>query len=123
MEKVFPLKKSMKVFCWILAVVSIPLIVTLPATVLMVMMALRAKFVAREDGFSATWLMTTTVPWKEITQVEWGRAAGGIMGSLMGRPLTYYLNGKRIKGIMVNGYERPEEILALFKERANVVPK
>jgi hypothetical protein len=122
MQKVFPLKTSMKVFCWIMAVICLPLIVTIPGTVLMLMLGLRGKFVANDDSFSATWIMTTTVPWKEVTQVEWGRPAGGVVGALMGRPLHYFRNGKRCKGILVNSYERTAEILALFKERSNVAP-
>lgn len=122
--KVYPLKTGMKVFCWIMAVICLPLVITIPGTVLMIMLAVRGKFVVHQDKCSFTWIRTRELAWSEISKIEWGWHAAGLMGLLMGKPLHYYdKEGKKAAfGIMVESYNDTDAILEAFKTHAGLEP-
>jgi hypothetical protein len=119
-DRVYHLKTNMKVLCWVVGVICIPLIVTIPAAVLMIMLAVRARLELRQDRLLAVWVRTREIPYSEIGGLSWGaQNAGGLMGMLMGRPIHYHdLQGNRkFWGIMVEAYENRDEALGELEAR------
>jgi hypothetical protein len=122
-EKVYGLKKGMKIFAWIMGIICIPLIVTIPGAILMIMLATRAKLVIRQDKMIATWIKTREYNWSELSGVSWGINKAGLIGALMGRPLhTHDKDGKKAPwGVMVNAYLNTEEILEEIEKRVELI--
>lgn len=122
-EKVFPLKKGMKVFCWIMGIICIPLIITIPAAVLMIMMATRARFEIHPDKAVAIWVRRREIPFSEVSNLEWGvQNARGLIGAMMGKPLHYYdQEGKKVFwGIMAEAYVDTPGIIDALEEKTGI---
>jgi hypothetical protein len=123
-EKVYGLKTGMKVLCWVVGIICIPLIVTIPFAVLMIMLAVRARLEIHADKMVAIWVRRREIPFAEVTNLEWGIRAGGLMGALMGRPLHYFNpEGKKVFwGIMVNAYVETEDALSQIEAKTGLRP-
>lgn len=123
MEQTLGLKSGMKIFSWIMGVICIPLIVTIPFAILMLMLAIRGGITLRADKFTTTWIRKRELAWADIAKIWWGPQPKGIAGAMMGRPLMLQLkNGKKPAGIMIESYENTPEILQAFKTQAGLEP-
>ncbi len=124
-EKTFPLKTGMKVFAWIMGIICIPLIITIPLAVMMIMMATRARLEIHADRAVAIWVRRREIPFSEVSNLEWGvQNARGLIGALMGKPLHYYnQEGKKVFwGMMVEAYQDTPGILDALEEKTGIRP-
>jgi len=123
-EKIYPLKTSMKVLFWILAIVCTIIIVGIPFAIIFYMMIFRSRIVLKEDRIVQTWLKTREVAYAEVSALAWGPRAGGVVGVMMGRPLHWHdrEGKKRFWGFMVEAVENGQELLAELEARTGQKP-
>jgi hypothetical protein len=110
-----------KVFCWIMAVICAVLIVLLPFSVMLVVLAYRSRITITDEVLVVRWFGTRRIPWGEIASVRWARAAG-LVGGLM-RPITGELkNGRSFGNIAVGAHRGMAEILEEIRKRTGLAP-
>ncbi|HSA23367.1 MAG TPA: hypothetical protein P5076_18050, partial [Myxococcota bacterium] len=118
-DKIYPVKTSMKVLFWILAIVCTVIIVGIPVAIMFYMMIFRSKIVLKSDRIVNIWVKTREVPYADISALAWGPRAGGIIGVMMGRPLMSHdsTGKKRWWGFMAEAVENTPELLAELEVR------
>jgi hypothetical protein len=123
-EKVYPVKTSMKVLFWILAIVCTVIIVGIPVAIMFYMMIFRSKIVLKSDRIVNIWVKTREVQYSDISALAWGPRAGGIIGVMMGRPLMSHdrAGKKRWWGFMAEAVENTPELLAELEVRTGQKP-
>jgi len=119
MDTTFKMRSGFKVFFWILAVFCTILIILIPAAVLIVWIAYTAEVKMNPDTLEVKWIGRKIAPWKDITELKWLPAHGGLKRAM--RPLSFKAmsDGKKIAGgIPVGVFERTEELLAELQKRS-----
>lgn len=123
MDKTFKTSKGFKVACWILAVVCIPFLVTIPFTLLMLWLAYGARVRVTEDKLVIRWFGTREHAWSDISSLKWVRAPGFIGGMM--RPLGYELKSKpkATPRIAVGAHQDSDELVALIQQKTGLEAK
>ena len=118
MEDVYKLGSGFKVFFWILAVLCILMVFTIPFAILIIVLIFRAEVKLTPYTLERVWMGKKVWNINEITELKW-LPTPGFLQKMM-RPLMVVSKNptKTVKaGIPVGTFERTEELVAELEKR------
>lgn len=119
MEQVYKLSSGFKIIFWILAVLCFLMVITIPATVLIIYVVYKAEVRLSPDRFERRWMGLKSVPWNEITELKWLPAAGALQKAMSPMRIVAKNPTQTVKiGLPVGAFERSEEIIAELQKRS-----